>query len=146
MCLSNKFPGTLLAQGPHPETHHPHRGAASAPAGAWSRMEARPSLLGASHEGAACPKGSRPPLPGLERSWPHLSLSSEFARPATAASRSGHPKPRSPSPHVASCLCLSLSPCVFLHIHLCLPGSRTPASSGIYPSSPSISLCRYLHF
>lgn len=118
MCLSNKFPVTLLAQGPRPEKHHPHRGAASAPAGSLEQDGSPPLSLGCiSRRGLPAPRGPTLPLPGPERSWAHLSLSSEFAaaRPLLLPGLAT-PKPPSPSPHVAFCLVLfSLSPCVSSH-------------------------------
>lgn len=108
----------LLAQGPHPENHHPQLGVClflCRRPGA-GRKQASFSWMHLTH-GLPAPRGHAPHLPDPERSWAHLSLSSEFAAARTLLLPSlATPKPLSPSTHVAFCLLLfSLSLCVSSH-------------------------------
>lgn len=117
MCLSNKFPGD--AAGPGTTPREPPSPAGSLPVplqAAWSRKQASFSWMHLTH-GLPAPRGHAPHLPDPERSWAHLSLSSEFAAARTLLLPSlATPKPLSPSTHVAFCLLLfSLSLCVSSH-------------------------------
>ena len=93
------------------------------------------------------PRGRASLLSSRRSQQARLPFSSDWRRPSSCRFPTSRPL-WSISLHPCMWLfafCFSLTSCVS-YIHLCLPDSHIQASSGIYPSSSSIELCRYLHF